>query len=157
MINEFEEVIKKNLPAQVGELLQKELKELHELRRQKKELEETIVQKNEIIAREYAKNSELQLLVKSKEELEEREKQLNLKEFELKLILMEKDLSCEKEKTALVSNTLNSLVRNTDFRKTIYGSKTDLGISSNSNNGYSNSNSVAFTNPFNSTEIIKEE
>ncbi len=123
MEKEIEEIIKKHLPAHVGEILQKRLQEadrdkdlissytnsIDQYIRQEQHLKKQIV--------------EYQLFDERNLKMAERERILREGEINLKVHTLEVQLAAEKEKSAFAMNTSLGLVRNTEFKRVLMDSK----------------------------------
>lgn len=120
MEQEIKEVIAKNLPAHVGEVLKKRLSELEETERNHKALQELFVQKEKTISELNAKLSEYSKYDDRNSKLNIREAALEERERNIKIFELTTQLECEKEKTNLVNGLAHSLVRNTEYRKSIH-------------------------------------
>jgi predicted nucleic acid-binding Zn-ribbon protein len=123
METEIKEIIAKNLPAHVGEVLQQRLIELADLEKSFQDLTAKYDESRKRISeleekvREYSRHDERNNKLDARENhIEERER--NYKIFELTT-----QLNCEKEKTSIASGLAHSLVRNTEYRKTVFDSK----------------------------------
>lgn len=121
---DFQEVIKKNLPQQVGETLKIRLEQADKDANQVKHLTSTVDKLNQ----EVMKANEL--LEKYKQYdvrnalLDSREKEIETKEKSLELEQLKYQLQSEKDKTVFSQNIALGLVRNTEYRKTIFDSET---------------------------------
>ena len=124
---ELQESIKKNLPQQVGEVLKqrleqadkdaKEVKTLFELTKQYKKETETLQQTIEGYKQFDTRNGLLDLAEK------ELEKERN--KFEIEKLTYQ--LTAEKDKTEFSKSIALGLVRNTEYRKTIFDSENPGG------------------------------
>lgn len=127
MEKEIEEIIKKNLPAQVGETLRKTLQQGEQY---KAELDVTLgsleIEKKKVISlsqqvEQYKVNDTRNLTLEARE-LKVREDERNLK-----VSTLEFQLASEKEKTQFSKEVALSLVRNTEYRKTIFNNENQQG------------------------------
>lgn len=127
MTEEIKAIIEKNLPAQVGEILQKQLAEGV---RNAKELE----------AMERLFNAETKRTTELRERIEEyknlddrnskleiREKSVTEKEFMLDMSVIKIQLEEANKRADMVMTFTNGLVRNTSFRKNIFDSENQAG------------------------------
>lgn len=120
---ELQESIKKNLPQQVGEVLKERLeqadrdaKRVLSLEKEVKNLEE----QEEVfkgIIEDYKKFDARNT------DLDSREKTLEDKIIKLEIEQLKYQLSAEKDKTVFSQNLAMGLVRNTEYRKTIFDSE----------------------------------
>lgn len=124
MEQEIQEIIKKNLPAQVGEILQKRLEQaesdyrsLQNLKEKMLSLDEQIIRLNEEISKYKAFDSRNSLL-------EIREKLVSEQERNLKIETLEFQLQAEKEKTQFSKDVALGLVRNTEYKRSFMDNKT---------------------------------
>ena len=122
---EFQELIKKNLPAQVGETLNEILQQAKKDSEKVKDLSEIIVSKDSTI------NGLNKMLAIYKEHdernkgLEERETAVTERERLAEIANLTFQLNTEKEKSKFVSDVTMGLVRNTEYRKTIFDNQSD--------------------------------
>ena len=119
--NEIAEAIKKNLPAQVGNALQEELKELQTLRKLY-ETEKKI--STERLERLGEKDQELRRMGEIIAEHDDLTSRANKLEEELNRFEVEKlkyQLEAEKDKSSFAKNIGLSLVRNTVWRENSLG------------------------------------
>lgn len=121
---EFQEVIKKNLPAQVGDVLKARLeqadRDANTIKTQDeriKELNQQVMKANELI-------ENYKQFDKRNEALDGREKGLKEKEIIFEIEVLKYQLLAEKDKTEFSKNIALGLVRNTEYRKTIFDSET---------------------------------
>lgn len=152
MKEEIEEIIMKNLPAQVGETLKKTLQKAEQDEKLVKNLNEKLSEKNAYI-------KDLENLIEDykafdgrNSELEEREKSVSEQERNLKITTLEYQLESEKQKTEFTKNVALGLVRNTECRKHIFDSENQTPYQ-NDNGNY------IYPTPINKslTETKKEE
>lgn len=120
---EFQEVIKKNLPQQVGDVLKARLsqadKDSVEVERLNNLLLQYTVDKSKLEERiENYKQFD-----KRNEALDGREKEIEAKEKAFEIEALKYQLSAEKDKTEFSKNIALGLVRNTEYRKTIFDSE----------------------------------
>lgn len=124
---EMQEIIKKNLPAEVGEVLKERLaqadKNAIELESKKAQIETLIGNQNALNKRidEYVKLNERNARLDERENLiEARERQAKVTELEIML--------AEANKRAdIVVDFTKGLVRNTSFRESVYHNRTKDG------------------------------
>lgn len=119
-IKEMEEIIKKNLPAQVGEVLSKELERLYKVETEHNYYKD-IVSKNDVEIKELrSKLEEHRVLDAKLKTIEEAQEKLNNETRDLKVKILEYQLEAEKDKTDFTKNVALGLVRNTEFKKSIF-------------------------------------
>jgi len=120
---EIQELIKKHLPQQVGETLKVTLEHAEKDAKKVKEQDEKLIERRkeidklESIIQEYKKFDERNSL------LDAREKELEAKENKLEIDELKYQLSAEKDKTEFSKNIALGIVRNTEYRKTIFDSE----------------------------------
>ncbi len=116
---EIRDAITKNLPAQVGKVLQEQLAELETAKVTIKQNEEALVRNNNTIT---AKEKELEFLraaLKKQEEIERREQEVSAKERNIEIINLTVQLDAEKRVTSYAWNFLNALVKNPTFVESV--------------------------------------
>lgn len=127
MTKEINEIIKENLPAQVGEILQQQLakgeKDAKELVATVSAFESERRTNNELRARieEYTK------LDTRNAALELREKEVAEKERVIELTTLKIELAEANKRADIAVNFTNGLVRNSEFRKHIFDSENQTG------------------------------
>lgn len=123
MENEFKAIIEKNLPAQVGDVLKKRLEQAEldaiKVERQIKQLEEKIKTIDDLQdqIRAYMAFDE------RNSKLEAREKAVDEQERSLKIKTLEYQLESEKGKTEFTKSVALGLVRNTEYKRSLFDSK----------------------------------
>lgn len=120
MQKEMEEVIKKNLPAQVGEVLSKELERLYKVETEYNYYRD-IISKNEVeikeLKGEISKHISLDDKLKS---IQAAQDKLDVDNRDLKIKTLEYQLEGEKDKTNFTKEVALGLVRNTEFKRTLF-------------------------------------
>jgi len=118
---EIREAIEKNLPLQVGKVLQKELAALEQLR---KEFDELTAQYETVSE----KNDELNELKLKSEDLDKKETEVRLKQEkvdnqtkDLELNLLKKECEMTLASQNNIYQLVNNLFRNIEFRRSVYG------------------------------------
>lgn len=117
---EIKSIIEKNLPAQIGDVLKKTLEQAEKDAIKVKQLEEHIINKNLNISKlenkisKYEKFNERNLALKGKEKF------IIEKERSLKIELLEFKLDIEKEKTDFTKLIALGLVKNLEYRRTLF-------------------------------------
>jgi len=125
---ELQESIKKNLPQQVGDVLKERLAQADRDTITIKDQQEKLAEANSQIdylqkeIRQYKQFDERNTL------LESREKELETERNTLELEKLKYQLQAEKDKTQFSQNVALGLVRNTEYRKTIFDSEDKGGL-----------------------------
>jgi hypothetical protein len=123
MENEFQEIIKKNLPAQVGEALKTRLEiadsaekqipalmeQIEKLKTTVKDQDKRIISQNELDEKLHQQKTQAEQLLEDKR---------NLEVEKLKI-----QLEAEKDKSEFSKSVALGLVRNQEFRRTVFDSK----------------------------------
>lgn len=150
MDEQIREVIRKNLPLEVGETLQNELERLHTLEGEFKRLKEDYTNCDKDKRDFKAQLSRHADLDQRERELDAKDRELQELERNLKVQELEIKLKCEYEKSQFTKDVALGLVRNLEYRKTAYnGHSTPLM----DNNGYVQN----YTDSTNSDETTKVE
>lgn len=150
METEIKAIIEKNLPAQVGEVLKQRLDQAEKDSARVKHLEQLLADKNHIITanekllNEYRQNDE------RNKNLNAREKEIEGRELKFQTDNLAYQLACEKEKTQFTKEVALGLVRNTEYRRNLYDSKSEPYTDQYGQTQYSNKTQ-------NSEEIKKAE
>jgi phosphoribosyl-dephospho-CoA transferase len=119
MTQEIEEIIKKNLPAQVGEILKSRLEQADRDSSTVKNQAEQIISKTATISGLEKTISDYRQFDSRNSALEAREKAVDQAERDLKVKTLEFQLASEKEKTEFTKSVALGLVRNTEYRRTL--------------------------------------
>jgi septal ring factor EnvC (AmiA/AmiB activator) len=134
MDKEIEEIIKKNLPAHVGDTLKKRLDDTDRLEKQTKEQDALLskatseIHKYQLIIEEYkAKEAKYN-------ELGKREADVAAKERQIEIESLKNQLASAAGNAKFAQDVAMGLVRNTEYRKTAFGS---MPIKQDSPGGYS--------------------
>lgn len=127
MKQEIKEIIQKNLPAQVGEVLRETLEQAEKDAEQVKILSENINKKTFEIKNLHYEIEEYRKFDERNQQLEQREKDVANKERNLTIQQLTYELNSEKEKTQFSKDVALGLVRNTEFRKSIFDNTTEPG------------------------------
>lgn len=123
MEKEFEEIIKKNLPAQVGEVLKIRLEQADKDAIQVKQQGESL-KKKELESLALQQKIDKYVAYDSRNaSLDGREKVIQEKERNLEIETLKFQLSAEKEKTDFSKQVALGLVRNMEYRKTVFDSE----------------------------------
>ncbi len=117
LFTDIEEQIKQHLPQQVGEVLKKELDRLKNLEKELGQYKDKYRRlENEL---ELLRDSNKDLIkenIKAKTIIE-REKALEVKEINLRVEMLKHQLKCSDDTNSRVMLFVDSLMRNTEFRK----------------------------------------
>lgn len=117
---EIKAIIEKNLPAQVGDLLKVRLEQAEKDVRKLKEQEEELQMKTTQVLELTKQLEEYSEADKRNATLELREKAVIDAERNLKITILEAQLAAEIDKTKFSKEVALGLVRNSQFRKTIF-------------------------------------
>jgi hypothetical protein len=120
---EIQEIIKKNLPQQVGEVLKLRLEQAEKDAKKVIELENKISQLEKTVNEKQSELSSYKLLDERNSKLNEREELLNKKQHDLDLDILQHKLESEKDKSEFAKSVALGLVRNTEFRKSVFDSE----------------------------------
>jgi len=123
MKTEIEEIISKNLPAQVGDVLKQRLTQADALENEVKQLREYKISHEATIKGLRAEIDKYIAFDNRNSALDAREKELAQRELNLGLEILKYQLASEKEKTEFTKTVALGLVRNTEYRKTIFDSE----------------------------------
>ena len=141
MEKEISEIIEKQLPKQVGEVLQKRLSELEN---KEKELE---VLKKKVANLEISEKEKIEELNrhidldKKLSQISQKEVELNQKELKLNNTILEHKLEEANKRAELITSFIHGLVRNVEVRKEIFDSKSSSYTDSNGVCHYPNTTS----------------
>lgn len=130
---EIQEIIKKNLPQHVGDVLKVRLEQAEKDAKRIIQLESNISQLEESVKKQSVKLNEYELLNDRNSKLNEREVLLNKKQHDLDLEILQQKFENEKDKSDFAKSVALGLVRNTDFRKTVFDSENQQGYMQGSN------------------------
>lgn len=120
---EIQEIIKKNLPAHVGDVLKKRLEQADADASELKNYKEAVVSRDKTITEQQKKIEEYKQFDDRNIKLEAREKTVAEQERNLRISTLEYELKSEKEKTALITSVAMGLVRNTEYKRSIWDSE----------------------------------
>jgi flagellar biosynthesis/type III secretory pathway chaperone len=131
MLEEIKDIIAKNLPAQVGETLQKELARIPELEKQLEVCEaarkagiQLITEKDKTLGEYIAKENKYQELEKRELEVEKRERNLELAVMKVQVMETEKRAT---ELQGLVQTVFKSPVYRTAYMNDLFSSYDNQG------------------------------
>lgn len=116
---EIRDAITKNLPAQVGKVLQEQLAELATAKELIVQNEQALIRKNQTITANEKELESLKTALKKQEEIERREQEVSAKERNLEVATLSIQLEAEKRLTYHAWGFLNSLVKNPTFVETV--------------------------------------
>lgn len=125
MTEEIKAIIEKNLPAQVGAVLKGVLEQAEKDAVKVKQQEEALVSKTATITGLEKTISDYRKLDERNGTLEGRERKVAEDERNLKIATLEFQLVAEKEKTEFSKSVALGLVRNTEYKRTLFDSQTD--------------------------------
>jgi hypothetical protein len=128
MISEFEEIIKKNLPAQVGEVLKKRLEQAEADANQVKNLEAQLVSRNNHVTGLEAKINEYKKLDERNAGLEAREKKVEIDERDLKVKTLEVQLGAAQNNSQFAKDVALGLVKNVEYKRSVFGTENPSGF-----------------------------
>jgi len=131
---EIQEIIKKNLPAHVGDVLKQRLLQADEDAIKLVALGKSY---DAMAEREKSLISELEKYKQFDERnssLDNREKELDKRENKLQVDTLTYQLQSEKDKTKHASDLALGLVRNTSYRKNVFDNETGQGYYDQNNN-----------------------
>ena len=120
---EIQEIIKKNLPQQVGDMLKVRLEQAEKDAKKVIELEEKLKQFQTTINEKQSELSAYKLLDERNSKLDEKEQFLNKKQHDLDLEILQQKFESEKDKSDFAKSIALGLVRNTEFRKSVFDSE----------------------------------
>lgn len=127
METEIKAIIEKNLPAQVGDVLKQKLEQAEKDAEKVNQQAEYLLRDAEVIKKlqqqiEGYKSNNLRNAT-----LDTREKELNEQAQNLEVTVLKFQLAVEKEKTEFTKSVALGLVRNTEFKKSIFDSENQSG------------------------------
>lgn len=128
---QIQELVKSNLPAQVGEALQTALGEGKEAQKAWAEAQRRIESLNNTIKDRDNKLKKLEALKLEAEEISNQRIILEEDKRNLRIKQLEHELSCEKAMTTTIKEVTMGLVRNTVYRKNIFDSINEPTLDSN--------------------------
>lgn len=134
MNDEINEIIKKNLPAQVGDVLKQRLEQAEVDAVKVQELTAKVAERDAIIKDQKDKLSKYATFDEISSGLTAREEALKISETNFKVSVLEYQLQSEKDKTDFAKNVALGLVRNTEYRRTLSDNKSSSGYSDHSGN-----------------------
>lgn len=123
METEIKAIIEKNLPAQVGDVLKQRLEQAEKDASKVKLQQQEIETKVEVIRLLEARLNDYSEFDSRNSLLEAREKTVDQTERNLKIETLEFQILAEKEKTQFAKDVALGLVRNTEYKRTLFDSK----------------------------------
>jgi len=127
MIEDIKKIIENNLPEQVGNVLRKRLTKAEEDEIKVNIQREELVNKDKTIQDLQEKISNYKILDERNKKLEEREMVVKEKERNLEIGKLKYELDSEKEKTMFSKEVALGLVRNIEYRKSIFDNENQSG------------------------------
>lgn len=124
---EIAEIIKKNLPAHVGEVLKERLEQADKDTVKLKQQETALAEKNNKITSLEKTIEEYKQFDTRNAAITDRENKVTEAERNLKIATLEFQLQSEKDKTTFTRDITLGLVRNIEYRKTIFDSQSING------------------------------
>lgn len=125
MQEEINEILKKHLPEQVGDVLRERLEQADQDSNSLKTARNSLVQKEEQIEKLKATVQEYQSLNDRNSGLDAREKDISVREVNLAIRELSYQLESEKQKTQFAKDVALGLVRNTTYRESAWSSKNE--------------------------------
>lgn len=144
MDKDIVESIRKNLPQQVGDVLQKELNRLQGIERDHKALKEAHEKTQQSLNSKNNEINKLNELLQAHEEITKREAAVSERERNSKIEELQVKLDAAESKQQFAEKLAMGLVRNIDYRKTVYDSRTET-LSNKSHPGQAGGVSQAYT------------
>jgi DNA repair exonuclease SbcCD ATPase subunit len=120
---EFTAIIEKNLPAQVGDVLKKRLDQANNDASKVKQLEEQLGNRNQHVTKLEAQIADYKKFDERNSAIEAREKACDTYERDLKVKTLEYQLQSEREKTQFSKEVALGLVRNTEYTKKVFDTR----------------------------------
>ena len=134
MENEIKDIINKNLPAQVGDLLKARLEQAVKDAETVKGLEQALERREKDIIALNLKIEDYKKLNYTAESLKDKDEKLKERERLLELTLLKLQLEEANKRSDIVINFTNNLVRNTSFRKSVFENQNTSGYSDRNGN-----------------------
>ncbi|MGK0464812.1 hypothetical protein [Clostridium sp.] len=148
---EIQQSIEKNLPQQVGVILQKRLKKADETEEAYNLLQTKYSQKCTEFSTSQIKVGELQSQLRTHKSITLRENEVREKEIVMEVNILKYKLEAETDKTKHSRELVMGLVRNTTYKKDVFANQNTMGQSTP--DGYVDPISSTSSN----NEIITEE
>lgn len=124
---EIQEIIKKNLPQQVGDVLKIRLEQAEKDAKKVLELESKVFQLEKTLNEKQSELSAYKLLDERNSKLDERESFLDKIQHDLDLEILQQKYENEKDKSEFAKSVVLGLVRNIEYRKSIFDSENQNG------------------------------
>lgn len=121
---EFKSIIEKNLPAQVGDVLKRRLEQADIDANRVKEVENLLEARNSHIENLKSEIVGYKKFDERNSTLMVREAAADEKERNFKIVSLEYQLLAEKDKTKFSMDVAMGLVRNTEYKRDVFNSKT---------------------------------
>ena len=125
---ELNEIIKKSLPQHVGETLRERLEQANKDEEENKSLKEELAENYEKISEQRSIIEEYKKFYERNKYLNRREKELEAGLIKLEIETLKYQLETEKEKTDFTKIIALGLVRNTQYKKTIFDTENKGGV-----------------------------
>lgn len=119
---EIEEIIRKSLRAHVSDTLKAEPEDLCEIKKLLPQQTELIESQRGTILELKATIQQLSDKLRQHKALDERSAELDKRERELTVTILQTKLDCANEKTQLATTLALSLTRNVEYRQSVFGS-----------------------------------
>ncbi len=117
---DIQDAIEKQLPAQVGEVLRTRLEQAEKDAALVKSQAATITEFRSDVRKLEAQVETRDARLKQHAEIDKREAEVSQRERDLKITLLEAQLVTERDKSAFAKEVALGLVRNAEFRRTIF-------------------------------------
>jgi len=133
---EIQELIVKHLPSELGETLRNLLASAANDAQALQDARAYIKQTGEITANLSAQVGELSTQLERHKNIDARMRELEESERNRKIFQLETELAAEKRITSVLDQTLGKLVRNTEYRNTLFGKENIPVQGTPGSNGY---------------------
>lgn len=120
---EIKETIEKNLPLQVGKVLQDRLAQAEKDAIKVVELEDNVTNLRQIVKNREAEILQLQEKLKAHDELDKRQAAIETAERNQKVFELSVRLEAQSKVNSTLENTILGLVRNVEFRSRVLGNE----------------------------------
>lgn len=119
MEQEIKDIIAKNLPQHVGEVIRERLNKADEDAAQVDKLYKTLAQKEEALSDLSIENAKLVSMLDRQVDIEERERKVREREINFELEITKLKLDAAEKKTDMMSGIINTVFRSPVYRKHI--------------------------------------
>jgi predicted transcriptional regulator len=134
LMQSIQEAIAKNLPLQTANELKLFIEDAQKKEKELEKVSGQLAAANNQLAEARKTIKEFEELANTKEHLDARQKELEKREHDLDLQKLLYEIAAEKDKTTFAFGVCNSLVRNTDYRSTVFGNTTGKDSGQDGNN-----------------------